>query len=60
MWHKLTVRLAYSGMFLVGAFAYNGCLRAVQDNIEGIFAPEALGNEGLRFGGILAELLGMV
>ncbi len=60
MWHKLIIRLAYGGMFLVGPFAYNGCLRAVQDNIEGVFAPEALGNERLQFGGMLAGLLGMV
>ena len=60
MWHKLSIKLAYGGMFLVGSLAYDGCLRAVQDNIEGIFAPEAMGNEGLLFGGALARLLGMV
>jgi len=59
MWRKLVVRLSYGGVFMIGSLAFNGCLRFAQDNIEGIFAPDAFGNEGLFVNSILGRLLGL-
>ena len=62
MWRKFMkfmCKLSCGSVLLAAPFAYNGCFRAVQDNIEGMFAPEAIGNEGLLARSIIGWLIGI-